>query len=164
MTGWNTAKRRYRLVHNAAADIARSGQRGLAQWQPAIEAEYGSVDNFLCDIQRRYFTTVLARLDPVIETHPADPRALMAAVFAEAASIHPDLWQVLRDNAGHPALAEGSVRFRQSVLAGTGVDPAALLPGCSPRHMTGPSDGRDLPSPPSARPGCPEGRPQQTHR
>jgi hypothetical protein len=139
MTGWNTAKRRYRLVHQAAADIARNGQRGLTQWQPAIEAEYGNVDNFLRDIQRRYFTTVLARLDSVIETNPADPQGPVAAVFAEVASVHPDLGQVLRDHACHPALAEGSARLRRSVLAGTGVDPAALIPGGSPRNMTGPA-------------------------
>ena len=75
MTGWDTATRRYRLVHQAAADIARNRQRGLTQWQPAIEAEYGTVDNFLRDIQRRYFTTALARLDAVIEANPADPQA-----------------------------------------------------------------------------------------
>jgi hypothetical protein len=108
MTGWNTAKRRYRLVHQAAADIAQSGQRGLTQWQPVIEAEYGNVDNFLRDIQARYFITVLARLDAVIEANPADPQAPTAAVFAEAARVHPDLQQVLHDYAGHPALAEGS--------------------------------------------------------
>ena len=140
MTGWNTAKRRYRLAHHAAADIARSGQRGLTQWQPAIEAEYGNVDNFLRDIQARYFTTVLARLDSVIETNPADPRAPTAAVFAEVAHVHPDLCQVLQDYAGHPALAEGSAHFRRSVLAGTGIDPAAHMPGGSPRDMTGPAD------------------------
>jgi hypothetical protein len=75
MTGWDTAKLRYRLVHQAAADIARNRQRGLIRWRPTIEAEYGTVDNFLRDIQRRYFTTVLARLDAVIETNPADPKA-----------------------------------------------------------------------------------------
>jgi hypothetical protein len=31
MTGWDTAKRRYQLVHQAAADIARDQQRGLTQ-------------------------------------------------------------------------------------------------------------------------------------
>jgi hypothetical protein len=139
-------------VHQAAADIARNRQRGLAQWQPAIEAEYGTVDNFLRDIQRRYFTTVLARLDAVIETHPADPQAPVAAVFAEAARVHPDLWQVLQDHARHPALAEGNARFRRSVLAGTGVDPAALIPGGSPRDMTGPADGRGPAVPSAGRP------------
>jgi len=137
MAGWNTAKRRYRLVHHAAADLAQSRQRGLTSWLPAIEAEYGNIDNFLRDIQRRYFTTALARLDSVIEADPADPQTPVAAVFAEVASVHPDLWQVLHDHAGHPALAEGSARFRRSVLAGTGIDPAALLPGGSPRDMTG---------------------------
>jgi hypothetical protein len=156
MTGWDTAKRRYQLVHQAAPDIARGGQRGLTQWQPAIEAEYGSVGNFLRDIQRRCFTTVLARLDPVIEVNPADPQAAMAVVFAEVASVHPDLWQVLADHAGHPALAEGSARFRRSVLAGTGVDPAALLPGCSPHGKTGPSGERKAALPSTLRPVCPE--------
>jgi hypothetical protein len=151
-------------VHEAAPDIARDGQRGLTQWQPAIEAEYGTVDNFLRDIQRRYFTTVLARLDSVIEANPANPQAPTAAVFAEAASVHPDLCQVLQDYAGHPALAEGTARFRQSVLAGTGVDPAALMPGCSPRHMTGPSDGREPAFPSTVRPVSPGVRPQRAHR
>ena len=152
MTGWNTAKRRYRLVHQAAADIARNRQPGLTQWQPAIEAEYGTVDHFLRDIQRRYFTTVLARLDAVIEANPADPQAPLSAVFAQAANVHPDFWQVLQDHTGHAALAEGNARFRRSVLAGTGVDPAALIPGGSPRDMTGPADGRGPAVPSADRP------------
>jgi hypothetical protein len=155
MTGWNTAKRRYRLVHHAAADVARSGQQGLTWWQPAIEAEYGNIGNFLRDIQRRYFTTALARLDSVIEATPADPKAPVAAVFAEVASVHPDLWQVLRDHAGHPALAEGRARFRRSVLAGTGVDPVALLPGGAQHPRTGAAAGREPAFPPVVRPRCP---------
>jgi len=160
MTGWNTARQRYRLVHHAAADFARSGQRGLTRWQPAIEAEYGNVDNFLRDIQRRYFTTVLARLDSVIETNPADPQAPVAAVFAGVASVYPDLSQVLRDHAGHPALAEGSARFRRSVLAGTGVDPAALMPGGSPHGTTQTAHGPGPAIPSAVRPvwpGLPDG-------
>lgn len=156
MTGWTTANRRYRLVHQAAPDIARDRRRGLTQWQPAIEAEYGTVDNFLRDIQRRYFTTVLARLDAVIEASPADPHTALAAVFAEAASVHPDLWQVLADQASHPALAEGSARFRRSVLAGTGIDPAALIPGRSPRDMPAPRDSREPAFPSTAQPAYPE--------
>jgi hypothetical protein len=149
MAGWDTANRRYRLVYQATADIARNRQQGLTQWQPAIEAEYGNVDNFLRDVQRRCFTTVLARLDAVIEANAADPRGPVAAVFAEVARVHTDLWQVLQDHAGHPALAEGSARFRRFVLAGTGVDPAALMPGGSPRDTKGPADGRE-PACPSA--------------
>lgn len=155
MTGWNTARRRYRLVHDAAADIVRNRQRGLTRWQPAIEAEYGNVDNFLRDIQARYFTTVLARLDAVIEANPDDPQAPTAAVFAEAARVHPDLWQVLHDYAGHPALAEGSARFRRSALAGTGIDPAALMPGSSARDLAGPADSGKPPSPPLSDPSGP---------
>jgi len=155
MTGWNAAKRRYRLVHQAAEDIVQNRQRGLTRWQPAIEAEYGNLDNFLRDIQRRCFTTVLARLDAVIEANPADPQTSVAAVFAEAARVHPDFWQVLGDHAGHPVLAAGSARFRRSVLAGTGVDPSAHAPGGCPHDMTGPADGRDPAFPPPAvRPVC----------
>ena len=76
----------------------------------------------------------------------------MAAVFAEVASVHPDLWQVLQDHARHPALAEGNARFRRSVLAGTGVDPAGLMPGCSPRDMTRPPDGPEPAVPSADRP------------
>ena len=152
MTGWNTANRRYQLVHQAAADIARNRQRGLTQWQPAIEAEYGTVDNFLRDIQRRCFATVLARLDAVIETNPADPHAPVAAVFAEVTRVHPDLWQVLHDHAGHPSLAEGSARLRRSVMADTGIDPVALMPGCAPRDMTGPADHQEPAVPSAVRP------------
>ena len=156
MTGWDTATRRYRLVHQAAADIARNRQRGLTQWQPAIEADYGTVDNFLRDIQRRYFTTALARLDAVIEANPAHPQAPVAAVFAEIASVHPDLWQVLQDHAGHPALAQGFVRFRRYVLASTGIDPAVLMSGGSPRDRTGPADGPEPALPSAVRPVWPE--------
>jgi hypothetical protein len=167
MTRWDTATRWHQLVHHAAADLARNPQRGLTQCQPAIQAEYGTVDNFLRDLQRCYFTTALARLAPVIETSPADPHAPLAAVLAQVARVYPDLWQVLADHAGHPALAEGSALFRRSVLARTGIDPAPLLPGGSPRDTTGPVDAPEPATPPlvdPVPPGCTGGPSYSGHR
>jgi hypothetical protein len=150
MTGWNTAKPRYRLVHHAAADVAQSGQRGLTQWQPAIEAEYGNLDNFL-RTSRRATSPPCWHGWTRSSRQTRATRRPTAAVFAEAARVHPDLWQVLQDYAGQPALAEGSAHFR-AVLAGTGIDPAALMPGGSARDVTGPADSGKPAFPSAVRP------------
>ncbi len=145
MSGWERTRRRYRLVHDFARDFASDSTSALAGWKTAIEAEYGDLDQFLRDVQRRCFAAVDARLDSVLEAGPADPSASVVAIFAEVNRIYPELVRILEEYAGHPALAEGNARFRRSVLSTTGVDPAALLPrGSHPHpHEEGPCDERE---------------------
>ncbi|NUR83362.1 MAG: hypothetical protein HOY71_04655 [Nonomuraea sp.] len=107
MASWEQAHRRYRLAHEVAGDFA--GRGTLEPWLPEIEAEYGELDAFLRDVQVRYFRAIEARLDDY--------------AGAELTGVHEDFRRLLGEYAGHPALAEGLIRFRSSVLAATGVDP-----------------------------------------
>lgn len=65
MSGWEQTHRRYRLVYAVAEDIARRGPAARNEWQQTIEAEYGSVDNFVSDVRRRWYNAVDAHLDDV---------------------------------------------------------------------------------------------------
>jgi hypothetical protein len=123
--GWEQAGRRYRLVHDVAGDFAKGGRRALAAWRPAIDTEYGDLDAFLRDVQRRYYRAAEARLDTVLEAPPADPEASVLAVLDEVAEIYPALRRLLEEFADLPAVAEGDARFRRSVRAATGVDLSA---------------------------------------
>jgi hypothetical protein len=122
MAGWEQARRRYRLVHDVAGDFARSGPGALAEWRPAIETEFGDLDDFLRDIQRRFHTAAETRLDALIEASPADPATSVVAVLDEVAEIYPDLRCLLDAYADRPAVAEGTARFHRAVHAATGVD------------------------------------------
>jgi hypothetical protein len=150
VAGWEQVRRRHRLVHDVAGDVAKGGRRALARWRPTIDAEYGDLDAFLRDVQRRYRRAAEARLDAVLEAPPADPHGAVAAVLDEVAAIYPELRRLLEECADLPALAEGDARFRRSVRAATGVDPSA-------RHEKGtrddPYSGRHV-SRPALRPVC----------
>ncbi|MFB9834125.1 hypothetical protein [Actinoallomurus acaciae] len=122
MAGWEQTRRRHRLVHDVAGDFARNGPRALAAWRPAIETEFGGLDDLLRDVQRRLHTAAEARLDALIEAPPADLDTSVAAVLDEVAEIYPDLRRLLDAHASHPAVAEGTVRFHRSVRTATGVD------------------------------------------
>ncbi|GLY86145.1 hypothetical protein [Actinoallomurus iriomotensis] len=122
MAGWEQARRRYRLVHDVAGDVARNGPGAIAEWLPAIEAEFGDLGELLHDVQRRLHTAAEARLDALIEAPPAHPEASVMAVLDEVAETHPDLRRLVDAYASHPAVAEGTARFHRAVRAATGVD------------------------------------------
>lgn len=96
MSGWEQTHRRYQLVYAVADDVARRGQVALEEWQPAIEAEYGSTDAFLRDVRRRWDLAMAARIE--------DDRGL-ADVEAEVGRANATLRAVLVRFADHPALA-----------------------------------------------------------
>jgi hypothetical protein len=121
---WEQARQRRRLAQDIAADFARKGSRALTEWGPRIEAEFGDLDALLRHVQRRYHVAAEGRLDAVIEASPADPQAQVRAALDEVATVYPDLRRLLDAHEGHPALAEGDARFRESVRAATGVDPS----------------------------------------
>jgi hypothetical protein len=153
MTGWAQAGRRYRLVHDVAGDFARSGKAAFAKWGPAIETEFGDLDDFLRDAQRRFHTAAEARLDAVIEASPADRAASVVAVLDEVAGIYPDLRRLLDAHAGRPAVAEGTARFQRAVHAATGVDLTETQPN-RPRYEKGSSRDRKPVFRPGLRPVC----------
>jgi hypothetical protein len=128
MTGWDRARRRYRLVHDLAAAFEKKGPQALTERRSELVAEYGDLDHFLRDVQRRYLTAAYTRLDGVIEEASGDPEAAVADALAGVAEVYPAFRRLLEEYADHPALAEGKARFRHAVLSATGVDPTGLMP------------------------------------
>jgi hypothetical protein len=126
MTEWDRARRRYRLVHDLAAAFEKKGPQALTERWSELVAEYGDLDHFLRDVQRRYLTAVYTRLDEVIEEASGDPETAVAAALAAVAEVYPAFRRLLVEYADHPALAEGKARFRHAVLSATGVDPIGL--------------------------------------
>jgi hypothetical protein len=139
-------------VHDVAGDFARSGSAALAEWEPVIETEFGDLDGFLRDVQRRFHTAAEARLDAVIEASPDDPAASVAAILDEVAEIYPDLRCLLDAYACRPALAEGTARFRRAVRAATGVDLTETPPNRSRYEEKGSSRDRKPVFPAGLRP------------
>ncbi|GAA4630361.1 hypothetical protein GCM10023196_055420 [Actinoallomurus vinaceus] len=127
MTEWDRARRRYRLVHDVAAAFEKKGPRALTERQAELVAEYGDLDHFLRDVQRRYLTAAYTGLDAAIEETSGDPRVAVADALAAVAEVYPAFWRLLKEYADHPALAEGQARFRHTVLSATGVDPTGLM-------------------------------------
>lgn len=128
MTEWERARRRYRLAHDLAAAFERKGPRALTERQAELVAEYGDLDHFLRDVQRRYLTAAYTQLDGVIEEASGDPKTAVADALAAVAEVYPAFRRLLEEYADHPALTEGKARFRHAVLSATGVDPTGLMP------------------------------------
>ncbi|MGH3518609.1 MAG: hypothetical protein ACRDQ7_14565 [Haloechinothrix sp.] len=128
MSSWERTHRRYRLVYAVADAIALRGPEVIDEWQAAIHAEFGGMDGFLKDVQRRWYTAVDAYLDTVLEDEPADMDAAVAEIMWSVATTDRGLRLVLDGFADHPALAEGDAYHRRSLLALTGVDQDALVP------------------------------------
>src|SRR6476661_8261554 len=126
MTEWDRARRRYRLVHDLATAYEKKGPQAFTERGAELVAEYGDLDHFLRDVQRRYLTAAYTRLDGVIEEAPGDPETAVADALAAVAEVYPAFRRLLAEYADHPALAEGKARFRHAVLSATGVDPIGL--------------------------------------
>lgn len=122
MGGWEQAHRRYELVHAVAEEAGRLGGVALNRREAEIVAEYGDLATFLLDVQRRCHEAAFARLDLALE-EGATARGVRRAL-TDATGAHGALWRLLRLFADHPALADGSDRFREAVLTATGIDPA----------------------------------------
>ena len=124
--GWDQVHRRYELVQQTADAVARYGPGAVDDWRPAIDKEYGGVDGWLRDVQRRWYSTVDAQLDAVLEAAPYDLADAIAELWRDATRARPELHAVLAAYAGHPALAAGRERHRRTLFAATGVDEARL--------------------------------------
>src|SRR2546430_1369243 len=102
MTEWERARRRYRLVHDLAAAFEKKGPRALAERQHEMVAEFGDLDHFLRDVQRRYLTAAYTQLDEVIEQASGDPKAAVADALAAVAEAYPAFRRLLEEYADHP--------------------------------------------------------------
>ncbi|MFC7342794.1 hypothetical protein [Saccharopolyspora griseoalba] len=129
MSGWQRTRARYRLVHEVAAECLRGGPEALSQRKAAIEAEYGDVEQFLRDVQRRYRMAVEARLDAVAESPDGEASARVAEALAAVAADHAGLLSILTARGDDPALAEGEARLRGLVRAFGGRSDAEPAPG-----------------------------------
>ncbi|MGH3451115.1 MAG: hypothetical protein ACRDQW_10395 [Haloechinothrix sp.] len=128
MSNWERTHRRYRLVYAVADAIALRGPEVIDEWQAAIHTEFGGMDGFLQDVQRRWYTAVDAHLDAVLEDEPADSGVAVAEILDSVSATDRSLRLVLDAFAEHPVLLEGDARHRRSLLAVTGVDQDALVP------------------------------------
>lgn len=130
---WERTHRRYRLVHAVLDDVAAAGRAVLSAGRLAeIETEYGGLDGFLQDVQLRWYRTLEARLDTVLE------RRATGRSGGDGDAVH-RLWQrldaeqwpmrlLLDAFADHPAVLAGEAhhRPRLSAVTGTGNVPSAV--------------------------------------
>lgn len=119
---WNQVHRRYELVQQTTDAVFRYGPKALDEWREALDAEYGGLDGWLRDIQRRWYTTFDAHLDGVLADAPYELDDAIADAWRRVARMRPELHAVLTTFADHPALVPGRQRHRRLLSAATGVD------------------------------------------
>lgn len=124
MSGWERTHRRYRLVYAVADDIANGGPEAIEKWQAAIDLEYGGLDEFLLDVQRRWYNAVDAHLDMVLESS-AGADGTVPGVMQRVRESDGGLLAVLEAFEGHAALSAGARRHQAIMLALTGMDERA---------------------------------------
>ena len=118
---WDRVHRRDELVRQTIDAVARYGPDALGAWRAAIDAEYGGVDGWLLDVQRRWYAAIDARLDAALDA-PGDLDDQIADLWRDAARMRPELRAVLSAYADHPALVPARERHRRMLFAATGVD------------------------------------------
>jgi hypothetical protein len=144
---WDEVRRRHRLVHEVLTHAQRQGAAAVAAAQDEIEQEYAEegLAGFLLDVHRTWQRAFDARLDAVLENAPGDLATAVTEMWGRLATDFPGTRLVLDAYAEHPTVARAAERHRRRVLAGTGVDLAALpLPATNPtdgaRHGREPSE------------------------
>ncbi|MFE3448817.1 hypothetical protein ACFXJ8_07750 [Nonomuraea sp. NPDC059194] len=120
---WSQSRRRHQLVHAVLAGIAETGRPIVpAELAAEVSAEFGGSEEFLREVQRRWYRAFDARLDAVLEDPPHDLRAPLVRLWHELADAMPAARLLLDAHAGHPALAELDAHHRRTLDAATGVD------------------------------------------
>ena len=127
-SAWDRVHARYQLAADVLRAVARTGDgRQAERWRNAIEEVFGDFGAFLVHLQRRWYTTLEARLDAALESSngEADLPTLVARVGKQMEAADPDTRIVLDEYADHPDLRAGEARHRRilGVTAGTAVRP-----------------------------------------
>ncbi|MGW4469965.1 hypothetical protein ACWENQ_09850 [Nonomuraea sp. NPDC004354] len=116
-------RRRQQLVHAVLAEVAATGQPVVpAALAAEVTAEFGEIEEFLREVQRRWYRAFDARLDAVLEEWPRDMRAALLQLWREIAAAMPEARFLLDAHAGHPALAVLDAQHRRRLRTATGVD------------------------------------------
>lgn len=104
---WERTHRRYRLVHTALDEVARTGRPEVpGSLRADLDAEFGDFGGFLREIQRRWYRSFDARLDGVLDEGPDDLAAAARQVWQELAGDLAGTLLLLDTYAEHPALVE----------------------------------------------------------
>ncbi|UUV35883.1 hypothetical protein NQK81_21385 [Amycolatopsis roodepoortensis] len=104
------------------AAVSRGGPVAVRGYTERIVRDFGSMEAFLCDLQRRWFTAFDARLDAVLEGLPGDPLRELVTLSRELEGALPHVAAVLDAYAGHPALKAGEMRHAHALLQATGIE------------------------------------------
>lgn len=127
---WKDYERRQQLMDAVLDDVAASGDWRIPdRWQPEITAMFGGEAGFALALYPRWFATLSARLDAVLEELPAD---LTGAAETEAVRLvraRPAMFAVLAAYADHPELEAARHQERQYLDWA----PAAQLPALAAR-------------------------------
>lgn len=130
---------RSELLLAVVEHVRRTGDT-VAWWGdvPGLADEFGSADNVLRALHRRWHVRLLARLDALLEDPPAEmPRAVTTA-WEKLAAENPAWRALLHAYRGHPALRDAEARQRRLLdLAYVSAAPGA---GTAPRTEPPPGD------------------------
>lgn len=126
---------RSELLLAVVEHVRRTGGT-VAWWSdvPGLAEEFGSADNVLRALHRRWYARLLARLDALLEDPPAEMPSAVTTAWEKLAAENP-AWRALLDAyRGHPALRDAEERQQRLlglayVSAGRG---AGRAPGDAP--------------------------------
>ena len=122
-SGWDGVHARYRLAADVLREVSRTGDGTQAErYRNTIEEVFGDFGAFLLHLQRRWYTTLQARMDAALESSDgdADLPTLVARVWTQMKAVDPDTRAVLDQYANHPDLRAGEAR-QLRILGVTGV-------------------------------------------
>lgn len=116
-SAWDKVHARYQLADDVLRWVARTGDGAHAElWQQPIEDVFGDFGTFLLHLQRRWYTTLMTRLDAELELEgDADLHKLVARAWTKMAADDPGTRAVLDAYADDPVLRAGEVRHRRIV-------------------------------------------------
>lgn len=131
---WNRAHRRHHLVHAVLAAVSDTGTPEVpAELRAEVDAEFGSFDGFLREVQIRWYRTFDARLDALIEAWPDDIHDALHELWQETTRLMPAARALLDEHVDHPALAVLHRHHRRQLYAATGVHLDPLLTSRPPQ-------------------------------
>lgn len=125
-----TARRRYRLIEAVLDAVRRSGRPVVpAALRDQVDAEFGGLDGLLLAVAHRWHTALVAHLDAVLDSGPAELTDAVEELWRSQARVHATSRALLDAHADRPALIAATARQRRHVLATTRRFPDLALDG-----------------------------------
>jgi hypothetical protein len=140
---WNRAHHRHQLVHAVLAAISDTGRPEIPPGlRPEVDAEFGGFEEFLREVQIRWYRTFDARLDALIESWPDNIYEALDDLWQDVSRLMPAARSLLDAHVDHQALASLHRRHRRQLYAATGVHLDPLLTSRPPERERPSSPGR----------------------